>query len=119
MMHDPQVMFLDEPSSGLDTQTRLMLWEIIREYRTRGKTIILTTHNLDEADALCEHIGIIDHGKVIAVGTPSELKASVPGGYVVRLRFAGSPNGLSERLKQLPGGSEVNSQCSHAALTPD
>ncbi len=119
MMHDPEVMFLDEPSSGLDTQTRLMLWEIIREYRTRGKTIILTTHNLDEADALCEHIGIIDHGKVIAMGTPSELKASVPGGYVVRLRFAGSPNGMVEHLKQLPGVSEVNLQGGNADVYAD
>ena len=66
MMHDPQVLFLDEPSAGLDPQTRILLWEIIREYNQAGKTILLTTHNMEEADALCNRLAIIDHGKVIA-----------------------------------------------------
>ena len=87
MMHDPQVLFLDEPSAGLDPQTRLLLWEIIREYNQSGKTILLTTHNMDEADALCHRLAIIDHGRNIALGTPGELKASVPGGYLLQLRF--------------------------------
>jgi ABC-2 type transport system ATP-binding protein len=75
MMHDPQVLFLDEPSAGLDPQTRLLLWEIIREYNQSGKTILLTTHNMEEADALCQRLAIIDHGRNIALGTPAELKA--------------------------------------------
>src|SRR5438876_872739 len=79
MMHDPQVLFLDEPSAGLDPQTRLLLWEIVREYNQGGKTILLTTHNMEEADALCKRLAIIDHGRVIALGTPQELKAAVPG----------------------------------------
>ena len=83
MMHDPQVLFLDEPSAGLDPQTRLLLWEIIREYNHGGKTILLTTHNMEEADALCQRLAIIDHGSIIALGTPRELKASVPGGFSV------------------------------------
>jgi energy-coupling factor transporter ATP-binding protein EcfA2 len=62
MMHDPQVLFLDEPSVGLDPQTRLLLWEIIREYNQKGRTILLTTHNMEEADTLCEQLAIIDHG---------------------------------------------------------
>jgi ABC-2 type transport system ATP-binding protein len=70
MMHDPQVLFLDEPSAGLDPQTRLLLWEIVREYNQSGKTILLTTHNMEEADALCKRLAIIDHGRVIALGTP-------------------------------------------------
>src|SRR5438552_3066997 len=70
MMHDPRVLFLDEPSAGLDPQTRLLLWEIIREYNLSGKTILLTTHNMDEADALCHRLAIIDHGRNIALGTP-------------------------------------------------
>src|SRR5262249_13582122 len=70
MMHDPQVLFLDEPSAGLDPQTRLLLWEIVREYNSSGKTILLTTHNMEEADALCQRLAIIDHGRVIALGTP-------------------------------------------------
>src|SRR5205807_9792711 len=77
MMHDPEVLFLDEPSAGLDPQTRLLLWEIIRDYNKAGKTIVLTTHYMDEADALCERLAIIDHGKIIAQGTPRELKASI------------------------------------------
>ena len=87
MMHDPQVLFLDEPSVGLDPQTRLLLWEIIREYNQKGRTILLTTHNMEEADTLCQQLAIIDHGRIIAQGTPGELKASIPGGYLLRLRF--------------------------------
>jgi ABC-2 type transport system ATP-binding protein len=107
MMHDPQVLFLDEPSAGLDPQTRLLLWEIIREYNQRGKTILLTTHNLEEADALCQRLAIIDHGRNIALGTPSELKASVPGGFVLRLRFGRHSPELLHRLQELEGVREV------------
>src|SRR5579872_4404246 len=107
MMHDPEVLFLDEPSTGLDPQTRLLLWEIIREYIRAGKTILLTTHNMEEADTLCNRIAIIDHGKVIALGTPAELKASIPGGYLLRVKFSASADGLAERLGELPGVTEV------------
>jgi|HubBroStandDraft_2_1064218.scaffolds.fasta_scaffold33112_2 ABC-2 type transport system ATP-binding protein len=109
MMHDPQVLFLDEPSAGLDPQTRLLLWEIIREYNQSGKTILLTTHNMEEADALCQRLAIIDHGKNIALGTPTELKASVPGGYLLRLRFGQQSPELLKRLETLAGVREVRS----------
>ncbi|MFI5094752.1 MAG: ABC transporter ATP-binding protein [Candidatus Acidiferrales bacterium] len=107
MMHDPQVLFLDEPSSGLDPQTRLLLWEIIREYNQSGKTVLLTTHNMEEADALCQRLAIVDHGQVIALGTPKELKASVPGGYLLRLRFGHNSPELLQRLQSLAGVREV------------
>jgi len=107
MMHDPQVLFLDEPSAGLDPQTRLLLWEIIREYNQSGKTILLTTHNMEEADALCHRLVIIDHGRNIALGTPAELKSSVPGGFVLRLRFAQHSSTLLEGLRSLAGVREV------------
>jgi ABC-2 type transport system ATP-binding protein len=107
MMHDPQVLFLDEPSAGLDPQTRLLLWEIVREYNQSGKTILLTTHNMEEADALCQRLAIIDHGSMIAFGTPAELKASVPGGFLLRLRFGAHSPELFERLKLLSGVREV------------
>jgi ABC-2 type transport system ATP-binding protein len=107
MMHDPQVLFLDEPSAGLDPQTRLLLWEIIREYNQSGKTILLTTHNMEEADALCQRLAIIDHGRNIALGTPAELKASVPGGFLLRLRFGSHSAALVEQLKTLAGVREV------------
>ena len=109
MMHDPEVLFLDEPSAGLDPQTRLLLWEIIRDYNRLGKTIVLTTHYMDEADALCERLAIIDHGKIISSGSPAELKASIPGGYLLRLRFDRVPEGLLASLRALPGVSEVRS----------
>src|SRR5271169_2771898 len=107
MMHDPQVLFLDEPSAGLDPQTRLLLWEIIREYNQSGKTVLLTTHNMEEADALCQRLAIVDHGRIIALGTPQELKSSVPGGYLVRVRFGQQSPELLEKLKTLSGVREV------------
>jgi ABC-2 type transport system ATP-binding protein len=107
MMHDPQVLFLDEPSAGLDPQTKLLLWEIIREYNQTGKTILLTTHNMEEADALAHRLAIIDHGRNIALGTPAELKASVPGGFLLRLRFGHHSAELLQRLQSLAGVTEV------------
>jgi ABC-2 type transport system ATP-binding protein len=110
MMHDPQVLFLDEPSAGLDPQTRLLLWEIIREYNQSGKTILLTTHNMEEADALCQRLAIIDHGRNIALGTPGELKASVPGGFLLQLRFGNRSPELLQRLQTLAGVREVRAK---------
>ena len=107
MMHDPEVLFLDEPSAGLDPQTRLLLSEMVREYNSRGKTILLTTHNMEEADSLCHRVAIVDHGKIIALGTPQELKRSIPGGFLVRLHLGETPAGLPESLRELSGVTEV------------
>ena len=115
MMHDPQVLFLDEPSAGLDPQTRLLLWEIIREYNRSGKTILLTTHNMEEADALCQRLAIIDHGSIIALGTPLELKAAVPGGFLLRLRFGQDSPALLQRLQMLAGVREVRATADQGA----
>src|SRR5580698_4739603 len=115
MMHDPEVLFLDEPSAGLDPQTKLLLWEIIREYNQTGKTILLTTHNMEEADALSQRLAIIDHGKRIALGTPAELKNSVPGGFLLRLRFAKESADLRTRLQALGGVREVRSNDQNGA----
>ena len=97
MMHDPEVLFLDEPSAGLDPQTRLLLWEIIRDYNRLGKTIVLTTHYMDEADALCERLAIIDHGRIIAQGTPQELKARFPAATCCACGSTASPEELVAR----------------------
>ena len=107
MMHDPDVLFLDEPSAGLDPQTRLLLSDMVREYNSRGKTILLTTHNMEEADTLCHRVAIIDHGKVIALGTPQELKRSIPGGFLVRVQFMSASDGLVDALRALEGVTEV------------
>jgi ABC-2 type transport system ATP-binding protein len=107
LMHDPQVLFLDEPSAGLDPQTRLLLWEMIRESNRDGVTVLLTTHNMEEADRLSDRVAIIDHGRVIALGTPAELKRSVPGGFLLRLQFAAGAEGLLGALGRLAGVTEV------------
>jgi ABC-2 type transport system ATP-binding protein len=115
MVHDPQVLFLDEPSAGLDPQTRLLLWEIVREYNHSGKTILLTTHNMEEADALCQRLAIIDHGRIIALGTPRELKGSVPGGFLLRLRFGRHSPDLLQRFQTLAGVREVRATDNNGA----
>src|SRR5713101_4678086 len=115
MMHDPQVLFLDEPSAGLDPQTRIILWEIIREYHQAGRTVLLTTHNMEEADALCQRLAIIDQGHVIALDTPAQLKASIPGGFVLRLRFGNQTAELVQRLQSLAGVREVRASDSTGA----
>ena len=106
--HNPQILFLDEPSAGLDPQTRLALWDIIRELRQRGITIVLTTHYMEEADALCERVAIIDHGKILVCDEPSKLKSSVGASKVFDLALQnGTSDKLAERLRLLPGVSEV------------
>jgi ABC-2 type transport system ATP-binding protein len=107
MMHDPAVLFLDEPSAGLDPQTRLLLWDLVRDYNRQGKTIVLTTHYMDEADSLSNRLAIIDHGRIIAQGTSAELKSSIPGGYLLRIKFNHVPDALLAGLRDLPGVTEV------------
>jgi len=76
LIHDPQIAFLDEPTVGMDPQSRHAVWDFIKELKKEGKTIILTTHYMEEAEELCDRVGIIDHGKVIALGSPEELTSS-------------------------------------------
>lgn len=108
LMHEPEVLFLDEPSVGLDPQTRILLWDLIRSYHDEGHTIVLTTHNMEEADSLCQRVAIVDHGRVIGLGTPEELKRSVPGGFLISLQFAGTvPGSVVESVRALPGVTQV------------
>ncbi|MBL8857785.1 MAG: ABC transporter ATP-binding protein [Planctomycetes bacterium] len=83
LVGDPELLFLDEPTTGLDPQSRRQLWDIIRSLRERGRTIILTTHYMDEAERLCDRVAVVDHGKVIALGSPQELIRSLGGDHVV------------------------------------
>jgi ABC-2 type transport system ATP-binding protein len=83
LMHLPKLLFLDEPTTGLDPQSRARMWDEVRKLRAIGTTVFLTTHYLEEADALCDRIAIIDHGKIVALGTPDELKRQVAGDVVV------------------------------------
>ena len=97
LVGDPELLFLDEPTTGLDPRSRRQLWEIIRSYRHQGRTILLTTHYLDEAERLCDHVAIVDRGKVIAQGTPRELIISLGSEHVIEFTLGehsgnGSPN---------------------------
>ena len=83
IVHHPSILFLDEPTSGLDPQSRLALWEVLGELHREGQTILLTTHYMEEADQLCDRLAIIDHGKLLALGTPEELKATTGADTVV------------------------------------
>ena len=83
IVHDPSVLFLDEPTTGLDPQSRANLWDHIRALRERGTTVFLTTHYLEEADVLCDRLMIMDHGQIVAEGTPRELKQQVAGDAIV------------------------------------
>ena len=89
MVHDPSILFLDEPTAGLDTQSRHMLWELIRGLNKRGKTVFITTHYMDEAEELCDRVAIIDHGRIVRSGTPDELRDSI-GRWTVEYHESGT-----------------------------
>lgn len=99
IVHRPDVLFLDEPTSGLDPQTRVNLWDILRSMRTEGQTILLTTHYLEEAENLCDRIGVIDHGKLLTTGTLAELKASVGDLTVLTFTFSGDTEELAGKAQ--------------------
>ncbi len=100
LVGEPRVIFLDEPTTGLDPRSRLTMWEIIRELAAAGVTILLTTQNLDEADQLADRIAVLDQGRIVAEGTPAELKSRIPGGHI-RLHFA-DPDRLRSAAGLLP-----------------
>jgi ABC-2 type transport system ATP-binding protein len=101
LVHNPQLLFLDEPTTGLDPQSRARVWDEVRRMHERGTTVFLTTHYLDEADALCDRVAIIDYGKIVAEGTPEELKRDVAGD-VVTLTVAGTAQAALEQLQGQP-----------------
>jgi ABC-2 type transport system ATP-binding protein len=109
LMHDPTVIFLDEPTTGLDPQSRLNIWEYLQQLNQAGKTIFLTTQLMDEADRLCQRIAIIDNGKIVASGVPKELKAEV-GGDVITLNLDSvqpdSKDSVVERAESIIAGRE-------------
>ena len=99
-MANPRILFLDEPTTGLDPQSRRQLWEIIREFQRHGGTVLLTTHYMDEAERLCDRLAIIDYGQVIAAGTPAELIDRLGGQHVVEFAISGNSPGRSpEKLE--------------------
>ena len=107
LVGDPELLFLDEPTTGLDPQARLKIWEIVDDFRRQGGTVLLTTHYMDEAAHLCERLVILDHGKVIAAGTPAELVASLGAEQILELALAGDAEPPLTQLGALPGVSSV------------
>jgi ABC-2 type transport system ATP-binding protein len=100
IFHRPAVLFLDEPTAGLDPQSRLSLWELMRELNAEGQTILLTTHYMEEADQLCDRVAIMDHGRILALDTPKELKRTVSADTVVTVRADGDVQSLEAALQR-------------------
>jgi ABC-2 type transport system ATP-binding protein len=117
LVGDPRILFLDEPTTGLDPQSRRQVWEIVRRFQSNGGTVLLTTHYMDEAERLCDYISIIDHGKVIAAGSPAELISGVGGHHRVEFALLNAPEVSPERWMQLPGVGGVTSEDGVTALT--
>jgi ABC-2 type transport system ATP-binding protein len=100
IFHRPAVLFLDEPTAGLDPQSRLALWDLLGELHAAGQTILLTTHYMEEADRLCERVAIMDHGKILAMDTPAALKLSIGADTIVTLKTTGDPRQLAGLLSR-------------------
>ena len=115
LVGDPELLFLDEPTTGLDPQARRNLWELVDRLKQEGRTIILTTHYMDEAERLCDRVAIMDHGRIIALGTPQQLIASVGGEHIVEFAITedGHDRVDSAQLTAIPG---VQSHCLIAGL---
>ncbi len=108
LLHEPRVLFLDEPTTGLDPQSRIALWDLLRDLHGAGQTIVLTTHYMEEADRLCDRLGIIDSGAMLALGTPSELKAGLDADSVVDIAADGDLDELARALTRVPGVSRTD-----------
>jgi ABC-2 type transport system ATP-binding protein len=119
LIGDPELLFLDEPTTGLDPQSRRQLWEVIRSLKDRGRTVVITTHYMDEAERLCDRVAVIDLGKVIALGTPAELIAQVGGEHVIDLDLDPSTpvRPVTEELLKLPTVRSVREEGNRLMLT--
>jgi ABC-2 type transport system ATP-binding protein len=110
LTHEPQIIFLDEPTVGLDPQARLSLWEILRDLHRQGRTIVMSTHYMEEADQLCDRLAIIDRGKLLALDTPSKLKEQAPGDTLVEVTFDGDTTPLAEAARAVEGVSSAEAR---------
>ncbi|MGD0830067.1 MAG: ATP-binding cassette domain-containing protein [Terracidiphilus sp.] len=111
LVHNPRIFFLDEPTTGLDPVSRIAVWEMLSKLReTRNLTILITTHYMDEADKLCDRIAIVDHGTLVALGTPLDLKRNVPGANVVEVHFDRETLEWQGRLEKLDGVTSVQAE---------
>jgi ABC-2 type transport system ATP-binding protein len=119
LVGDPDLLFLDEPTTGLDPQARRQLWEIIRDFERQGRTVLLTTHYMDEAERLCDRVAIVDQGKVIALGSPRELIASLGGEHIIDFSLTigdGASAFEPDSLSDLPGVQSARSENGQLSL---
>jgi ABC-2 type transport system ATP-binding protein len=107
LVGDPEILFLDEPTTGLDPQSRRQRWDVIRELRDRGRTVVLTTHYMDEAERLCDRVAIVDQGKIIAQGSPAELISRLGGDHIIEFALDGSASGSDQEAESFRGLESV------------
>ena len=117
LVGNPRILFLDEPTTGLDPQSRRQLWDIIRGFQHHGGTVLLTTHYMDEAERLCDRLAIVDHGQIIAEGTPEDLIARLGGHHVVEFEATGNHSAAADRWRGLPGVEAVRQDDGLVCLT--
>jgi ABC-2 type transport system ATP-binding protein len=110
LVGDPELVFLDEPTTGLDPSSRRQLWDILRRFRAQGRTIMLTTHYMDEAERLCDRVAVVDHGRVIALGSPVELIARLGGEHLIEFALENDATPATESLRSLPAVVAVREQ---------
>jgi ABC-2 type transport system ATP-binding protein len=115
LVSDPELLFLDEPTTGLDPQARLSLWDVVERFREGGGTILLTTHYMEEAARLCDRVAIMDHGKIIALGTPLELIESLGADQIIEFRVTNEID--DEALTNLPGVTNLHKHGDEYSLT--
>jgi ABC-2 type transport system ATP-binding protein len=120
LVGDPDLLLLDEPTTGLDPQSRRQLWELIRAFRAQGRTVLLTTHYMDEAERLCDQVAVVDHGRVIALGSPRELIAELGGEHIIEFSLdddSGLPPPDPAMLNALPAVRSARSEDGHFSLS--
>jgi len=110
LVANPKILFLDEPTTGLDPQSRRQLWDIVRQFQKRNGTVLLTTHYMDEAERLCDRLAVIDHGQIIAAGTPAELIERLTGHHIVEFAISHPPSDDGHAWARLPGVQSVRSE---------
>jgi ABC-2 type transport system ATP-binding protein len=119
LVGEPDLLFLDEPTTGLDPQSRLQLWDVVERFKRSGRTVLLTTHYMDEAERLCDRVGVVDHGKLIALGSPRELIASLGSKEVIELTLEEDGQLDPQTVSALPGVNGVRTVAGGFALAAD
>ena len=110
LIHEPEILFLDEPTVGLDPQARLALWQILRALHAEGRTIVMTTHYMEEAEQLCERVAIVDHGRLLACDSPAELRRRAPGGTLIEISLDGPAAPIADAARAVAGVLSVEAR---------